>query len=362
MTIELPFFGSLPEDEYRAMQREGAIGGSALATIYHKSAAHYVEMRSRPGSAAMNLGTAAHTLILEPQEWTARYFSARPVQKRTYPDPIKCAAGWDIGDGSEPYRTKKDALEAMGADRPWVIAGSPETYRTKKDADAALEELAEGRQIISESEELQLAEITHAIWSHPIAGALLQPTADNKIGTFTAEAALLWYDSQHGVDCSGKLDGVLEVERDWSSHGLELKAGQVIGIDLKTTGRPIAHDGFARRCLDSGWHMQAAHYIAGADESRCEITRWINIVVETSRPHGVRVVELSPAMLHLGMLHREQAITKWITYCEREPGASVYDEAPIVIDPPSWAMPEVERDWSAWIAGVEASDRATKGE
>ena len=362
MTIVRPFIGELDETEYREMQREGAIGGSALSMIYRQSAAHYMEARTRKPSAAMLFGTAVHTLILEPHTWTSRYFTGRAVQRRTFEDPIKCAAGWDIGDGSAPYKTKKAALEAMGADRPWTVAGSAQTYRTKRDAEAAVEEIAEGRQVVSESEEAILAEIVHAIWSHPIAGQLLQRTADNKIGTFDAEHALLWYDEDHTTDCSGKLDGLLRVTKTFEAHGLQLSEGEIIGIDLKTTGKPIAPDGYARRCIDSGWHMQAAHYIAGAAAAGVHIDRWINVVVEATRPHGVRVVELSPMMLELGKLHRAEALDKWWIYQQKKPGAPVYDPAPLLIDPPSWAMPKPETDWSAWIAGVEASDRATKGE
>jgi hypothetical protein len=360
MTIERPFIGELDETEYRAMQREGAIGGSALSMIYRQSAAHYVEARTRKPSAAMELGTAVHTLILEPHTWSSRYFTGRAVQRRTFEEPIKTDAGWCLGDGSEPYRTKKAALEAMGADRPWTVAGSTQTYRTKKDAEAAVEELAEGRRVVSESEELLLFNIVNDIWSHGLAGELLAETDRSDIGTFAAEHALLWYDDEHGVDCSGKLDGLLTVDGfDWEKHGLELEAGSVIGIDLKTTGKPIAPEGYARRCIESGWHMQAAHYIAGAAAAGVQIDRWINVVVETGRPHGVRVVELSPMMLELGKVHRAQALKSWREWLDRKPGAPVYDPQPLLVDPPS---PEVERDWSAWIAGVEASDRASKAE
>jgi len=342
-----PFFGSMDEREYRERQRKGSIGGSALSTIYHKSAAHYMEQRGKAPSAAMLFGTAVHTMILEPREWRQRYFTGRAVQRLTFEEPIKTDHGWDLGDGSPPFKTKKGALAAIGADRPWTITGCKGSWRTKKEADAALEELAEGRQILTIEDELKLAEVVQAIWSHPIAGAMLQPEEHNEIGYFKAEDALLWFDEIEHAECSGKIDGVLAPETDWRCHGLTLRCDEVIGIDLKTTGKPVAPHGFARRCIESGWHMQAAHYIAGAAASGMKIDRWINIVVETGRPNGVRVVELSKDMLRLGQVHRAKALDKWRQYQERKPGDGAYDPDALLIEPPAWAMQDLD-DWSSW--------------
>ena len=354
-----PFFGAMNEDEYRARQRAGAIGGSALSTIYTKSAAHYVESRSRPSSAAMRFGTAAHTLILEPHEWTGRYLVTKPIQRRTFEDPIKTSEGWSIGDGSACYKTKRDALAAMGADRPWSIAGSPDVYRTKAEALAQLEAQANGRELVTQDTEIELIDLCDKVWRRPVASRLLRAQVGQDIGSIAFEHAMLWRDIDAGVDCSGKIDAFLQVENDVDLCGLQLKAGEGIGMDLKTTGKTIHADAYARRCIDSGWHMQAAHYMAGAAASGKQIDRWIMVVVESVKPYGVRVIELSREFLALGKYQRGVALQRWRSWLDHGHGVAAYDVQPLLVDPPAWALPADYRAdvWQDWIAGVEKSDR-----
>ena len=74
-------FGPMEESEYRARQRDGAIGGSSLWTIASQSLAHYVARQGFTGNDATRLGTLAHAAILEPDALHGRYAVAAEVSK-----------------------------------------------------------------------------------------------------------------------------------------------------------------------------------------------------------------------------------------------------------------------------------------
>jgi len=325
------FFGPMDESQYRQLQRAGALGGSALSTIYSQSVAHYLAGRGGAPSAAMRFGTAAHTLLLEPELWAERYCRQVEVVRAELPEITRDGKAWICNGAS--YSTKKDAEAANGHDHPWQVGD--ERFASKREAVEASKAMSGGREPIDDATHAQLLELVGAVHAHPIAGALLAP--DSAHHTIICEAAMLWTDTASGVDCSGKIDALIQMTSDLHIDGIELHEGEWIGVDLKTTGTRIA-SGLDRRCLDAGWHLQAAHYMAGATAASMPIDRWINVVVETSAPYGVQVVEIGQRYLELGEYARQTALRRWREY-QRGKRGPAYPAELVTIEPPRWAIP-----------------------
>lgn len=387
------FMGQLDELEYRRHQRAGAIGGSGLVKIRRLSVAHYLadldRMASRP---AVGFGNVVHTAALEPDQFAARYYVKPEVIKADVPEPWKVERPnvtkgddglWRVGDGAGEYATKTNAAaaakavsgwtidgetfyptrkalaEQCGGLLPWTLSGDgPQpAFATKAEAEQHLRELAGDKQPISVADMLRCDEIVRALRAHPVAGLLLADAV--------CEEVVLWHDAEHGLDCSGKLDARRAISTDvFAALRGVAEVGQQIGIDLKTTGKLAQPDKLARMCHDAGWHVQAAHYVAGAAACGVELSAWVNIVVETEAPYGVAVVVLDDDYLALGRYERDQALVKVKAW--RESGkARGYDPAPVVVSPPAWALPlEVEgREFVEWRdSGADAGLRAQLAE
>ena len=381
------FMGPMPEDRYREIQRTGAIGGSGLVKIQRLSVAHYLADLERMSSrSAVTLGNVVHTAVLEPHMFAERFYVAPEVIKADVPEPwkverpevskaddglwriegelvaydtkaaaaeaSKAFSGWTI-DGQTFYRTRKALAEQCGGLLPWTLAGDgPQpTFRTREEAKAHARTFGGERQTISADTLTQSDEIVHALRAHPLASRLLDGAR--------CEEVVLWHDHAHGLDCSGKIDAQKEVGGELAAQ-LGIEPG-LVGIDLKTTGKGAAPSRMARMCHNSGWHIQAAHYMAGCAANGVELTAWINIVVETEAPYGVAIVVLSPLFLALGEHERAEAMRRVLDW--RLTGvAAGYAVEPVLVEPPAWAVPlEVEAaDLIAWRDDAGAAGRAAR--
>ena len=384
------YMGPMPEDQYREAQRAGAIGGSGLTKILRLSVAHYLaDLERMSERAAVTLGNVVHTAVLEPHLFAERYAVAPEVVKLDAPQARKVerpqvgvttVGDWRVGgakladgspavfptkaeavahaktvggwttDGVTFHATRKAADAASGADKPWTLAGVADAprFRTRGEAQAHAAEAADGREVISAATMAQCDEIALALRSHPVASALLEGAR--------CEEVVQWHDAAHGVDCSGKLDAQAEVGAGLAEM-LGIDPGRV-GVDLKTTGKLAQPSRLGRMCYDAGWHIQAAHYMAGAAANAQPLTAWVNIVVETVAPYGVAVVVLDDAYLALGRYERGEALARVRQW--RETGeAHGYDPAPVTIAPPAWALPaEVEgQEFEQWAAKGQRAER-----
>lgn len=107
---------------------------------------------------AMRLGTAVHTLTLEPDTWESRYIVAPQVDRRT---------------------KEGKAL--------W----------------AEFEAEAQGRELISADDRAIVSRMAEAVWRHPAAGMLLKLPGQ-------AETTHMWKDAATGLDCKCRPDWLID--------------------------------------------------------------------------------------------------------------------------------------------------------
>ena len=215
------------------------ISKSALDQIA-RSPAHFLAYKTAPHepTPAMLLGSAFHSLVLEPGEFDARY----------------CVA-------------------PEGIDR-----------RTKlgKEAWAEFEYEANGKEILKPDIMFTVRGMAQSVMAHPLARSLVTGG--------TAEQSIFWEPSV--------VEGVLSKCRPDYTKGLT--DGRYAVVDLKSTedARPAA---FERSAWNFRYHVQSAYYWDGSTEAFGRAPdAFIFIAVEKAPPYAVAVYEASMEMLNAG--------------------------------------------------------------
>jgi hypothetical protein len=159
----------------------------------------------------------------------------------------------------------------------------------------------EGAEILSSTEE----ESIKGIFASLASGYC--ETAKNLISLCTeTELVLVWQNSKFGCLCKGRLDG----------YAPSLNAI----VDIKSTGN-AEPDALIRTAINYGGlpHWQCSWYLQGVQavlNPECKTFIWI--VVETSEPYGISVVQAAPApewqndMAFLGKLQIDQTLERYL--------------------------------------------------
>ena len=129
-----------------------------------------------------------------------------------------------------------------------------------------------------------------AVRAHPLAGPMLAHDGDS-------EVAMFWTDGRTGIECKALADRVT-VTAD-GTHWLP---------DVKTTGRSARPAAFARDAATFGYHVQDAFYQDGYFACTGVQPRFLDIVVETTAPHLVSVVELDEEAVNIGRDRYSEAL------------------------------------------------------
>ena len=179
----------------------------------------------------------------------------------------------------------------------------------------------EGRTILNQREHDQAARVAGAILGHHIAGPLL---SDGK-----AEHSIQWVDGPTGIECKARLDFVAP--------------GPMV-LDLKTYGTTDPRV-IARRVVQLGAHVQAAHYVDGVatiyDVPAADV-RYLLICAEDKPPFDVAVVELEHDGARLAGRHTRAQWMARLVECRAS------DEWPgrcpeiVPLDLPDYAFPDLE--------------------
>lgn len=133
------------------------------------------------------------------------------------------------------------------------------------------------------------------------------------------EHTVFWTDEETGIECKARFDVL----------------GPLL-VDLKTT-RDASPKGFQRAIATYGYHIQAAHYMAGAIANGMEPRGFLFACVETSPPYLPAGYLMGNPTLEQGERERREAL---LTYaqCLREDRWPGYNDDRIeVIDLPQWA-------------------------
>jgi exodeoxyribonuclease VIII len=230
---------NVPAADYFAFD---AISSSTLREFARSPLHAHYRMTHPKESAAMDLGTGAHTAILEPARFGAEYVQGIKVDRRT-----------TVGKTA------------------WAKFLSENV----------------GKGILSADEYEQATGMRDAVWAHPLASAILGSPGP-------CEVVAVWeFDSSAPTDpmswrhlCKARIDKLAKWE------------GTTVA-DIKTT-RDAREWAFSRDVVRYGYHIQAAWYLDGLAALAPLERRWVWIVLEQQPPHGVMVYEATSGLLEQG--------------------------------------------------------------
>jgi len=130
-----------------------------------------------------------------------------------------------------------------------------------------------------------------AAWAHPLAAQLLNAKGHS-------EATIVWDDPATGLRCKARFDRFC------------MFGGHSTIVDVKTTV-DASRVGFSAQVARLGYHVQAAHYLAGADVLSPVARRFIFLAIEKAPPHAVALYELDDAFLETGRAARARAMQEY---------------------------------------------------
>lgn len=160
-----------------------------------------------------------------------------------------------------------------------------------KEAKALLEPL-HGDNILKADELAEIKQLSAGLLNNTFSKVLLANIVDT-------ELTLVW--KEDGIDCKARIDAVARI------------GDKTLIIDLKTAKSAELSD-FERATVNYGYHIQSAHYLAGA--KACGLipnnsNDFIHIVVEKEPPYLTANYCIDDGSLDLGYQQRYQAMKKY---------------------------------------------------
>lgn len=280
--IKPGWYMDLDNEDYH---RSNGTSSSQIKTLIEQTGAHLQYNRShpKPPTAPMGLGTAVHSLVLEPWNFEKDIAVSPVFNKRT-----------TIG--------KADFAAFMAASK--------------------------GKTVINEAQ-LEVAQaMAKRVHEHPITGILVQDL-------IVESSVFQWYKSMDRDD-STEYKELLKVRPDGVSrtHG--------VLIDLKTTADG-SYSGFIKSMQNFYYHLSAAMYLEICN--KCQplldeikvfaFTKFIFVCVENFAPYEVSVYELSKEYRQIGLLLFRQGL--YNLHKARNNDWPGYPEEVRVIEPPAYA-------------------------
>ena len=275
---------------YRDMSNEdyhGSFGfsSSQLKVLIEKTPAHLLQSFSdkKHPTDNMNLGTAVHTLVLEPEKFEDEIAVMPVLNLRTK-------------DG----RAQRDNFEADNV----------------------------GKTTIKESDLPKALAMAESVRSHPMAALLLED--------IVVESSVYWWYRSMDPDDDSQYKSMLKVRPD------ALSVAHPVIIDLKTRA-DASYSGFIKAIQNFYYHVSAAMYLEGVNQCRellsdigyFAYTKFVFVCVENTPPYCTALYELPPEYLDLGKTLYRRSLRTLRTGLEEDwPG---YPEEIRMIEPPSWA-------------------------
>ena len=198
----------------------------------------------------MALGTAVHTLVLEPATFNDEFIVMPKIDKRT-----------KIG----------------------------------KELFAEFEAASAGKTVIAEDMLAKAQAMADSVRSHPVAGLLLEDVV--------SESSIYWWYKTMDPDDSTKFKTMLKVRPD------AICRNYPVIIDLKSTVDG-SYSGFIRAIQNYYYHVSAAMYLEGVNQCKellaemghFAYTKFLFVCVESAEPYLTSIYELSPEYLDVGKL------------------------------------------------------------
>jgi hypothetical protein len=134
------------------------------------------------------------------------------------------------------------------------------------------------------------------------------------------EHTVFWTDAETGIECKARFDVL----------------GPLL-VDLKTT-RDASPKGFQRAIATYGYHIQAAHYMAGAIANGMQPKGFLFACVETSPPYLPAGYLMGNPTLEQGERERREALLTYAKCLSEDRWPGYNDDRIEVIDLPNWAQ------------------------
>lgn len=181
------------------------------------------------------------------------------------------------------------------------------------DIEAADAAIADGKTVLSSDDAATVRAMAASLRRNAFASAALT--------NGDPEVTLAWQDAETGVWCRARPDF--------------LPAKRLIIPDVKTAadGSP---DAFSRTIASLGYHIAAAHYLAGIEAIYgARPTNWLHVVIEKEPPHCVSLYELPIEDIEIGEDIRRRALRRFADClsADKWPG---YAEDVMPVGLPGW--------------------------
>ncbi len=229
-----------------------AASQSVLKRIIAKSPVHAIMPVKQTDT--MLLGEVLHTLVFEPDTFDERYAVGGPINPKT----------------GEPFGTATKAFAE------WAEAQGKPVFPTP------------------------LYDKANAMYA---AIAANEEAAKAVIGRDPkhVELSIVWDDPDTGVLCKARIDAVSEKSK--------------LLWDVKTT-KDASPQGFPWELRRYGYHVQAAHYLAGAQALGLDVYQFGIVAVENIPPHGCCAYLLNDESVDYGLLDRDRALKIYKQCCD----------------------------------------------
>lgn len=256
-----PDVGVHPSVSFADYHRWDAASNSRLSVL-RRSPAHLKAYMAEPiDTAALQLGSACHSAILEPDDFQQRYLLAERCEAMKKTDGKRCSNMGIVYDGSAGWYCGVHGSEAQ-QDTTVTILSRADYDRTLKVRDAV----------------------------HAHRAAKLLPQSGQR------ELSVVWKDDVTDVLCKARLDG----------HSPAIAGGVI--VDIKTT-KDASKRAFEKSIWTYGYHRQGAFYLAGAKASGFAAEHFAIIAVENTPPYAVAIYRLDDGALDAGFLEVFGTIT-----------------------------------------------------
>lgn len=290
--VEAPLPGVYPGIPMLTYHRWPGASNSRLTKIRQSPAHLKAYMEESVDALHFKIGRAAHSAILEPDDFARNYVIAQRctaiTQKKTQcsnSGNVYANGEWFCGTHSGGFAGDHSAVVLNAHDHAAIL------------------------------------KMRDAVYAHPKARKLLS-------GKGMAELSAIWNDKVNGVLCRARFD---RFAPDFAAI-----------VDVKTTMN-ASKDAFARTIHSYGYHRQAALYLAGAEATGLQARHFVNVVVEKERPYAVAAYEMDEGSLDAGLLTLRPLLDLYKHCIETDtwPGYSD-DIEPIAI--PSYAFQQADTE------------------
>lgn len=288
-------YPSMPAAVYHGLD---AASNSRLSRLL-RSPAHLKAYLAEPqkDTAALRIGRAVHSAILEPDDFDASFTTAG-----------RCEALKKDGDRCSNGGT------AFHSNLGWLCGihtkGVPADFDQR-------------RIVLSPADHVVCLGIRDSVFKHPAARIILAQLSE-------AELSVVWRDPETDVLCRAR----------WDGYAPEVAGGLI--VDVKSAKDARGRE-FARSSFEHGYHRQGAHYLNGAVVHELPVQHYVNIAVEKEPPYAVAVYRHTEDMIAAGRFQLRSLLASYAECLERDEWPAYSDDIQD-ISLPEWAAKQLERD------------------